>query len=298
MNHDSSSRIADDEIDIRSIIRKIYSFLIYPFQLIFSNKIVILVFIVAAIFLAVVLKRSLPKTYSSSFIVKPLDAKEKVHFKMLYDIQTLLKYKDYSAITTELKIDTGVSQKIVALQTLHSSSKNPADSSNIAEIVITTTDYTQFIPIQNALLNYLENNPYFNKIKNLQESQIEVELEQVEKDLVQLDSLKAIQLRTFGKQTISGQNSVLFDEFIDPTTLYTAQTDRILKKSNLMARRKFLDNFQLIKPCITIRQATSPPRLLVFCFYLIPVFLVICIVFLHFKTQKINRRALPQQGTN
>lgn len=286
-----TSRIPDDEIDIKSIIRKVVSIIAYPFSLLLSNKVITIIFIIAAIGLAFLLKKSMHKTYSSYFIIKPLDYKEKTHFKILGDIQTLLKYKDYKTIAQELKIDTAMSQKLLGLHVSNPAGKNAVDSSNIAEVKITTLDYNLFIPFQNALLNYLETNPYFFKIKELQSRQIEMEMAQLEQDLVQLDSLKAIQLRTFGNYSFSDQKSAFpLLKLVDPTNLFTAETERVAKKSSLLARSKFLDNFQLIKSCVVIRQATFPPRVLVFCLYLVPAFLVLCVVFLHIKAQRARKK--------
>jgi hypothetical protein len=66
--------------------------------------------------------------------------------------------------------------------------------------------------------------------------------------------------------------------------------ERVYKKSNLMARRAFLDNFQLVKSCLEIKTSTWPPRILVFCTYLIPAFLVLCFIFLHFRTERALRK--------
>lgn len=286
MQTEPTRKIPDDEIDLRSIATKIYSIIAYPFHLFLSHKLITLYFMIAAVLLAVVVNRTALKTYTSSFIIQPLDKHEKVHLKILYDVQTLLKYKDFRSIAKELKIDTLTSKKIIALRTLNPSLKNGTDSINNTEVIITTSDFNQFLPIQNALITYLETNPYFAKIKELRIKQIEVELTQVEKEIVQLDSLKMLQMRNYGKQNVSGQNPVLLNELINPTAVYSAQTDRIYKKADLMARNTFLDNFQLIKSCVVIRQATSPPRILIISAILVPVFLLICAVFLHFRLRR------------
>ena len=286
MQTNTSAKIQDDEIDFRLLGQRASRAVAYPFRLFTSHALTSSVFLVLAILMAIILKYTIPKTYTASFIIRPVDATERLHVKMLGDLQTLLKYKDYTSLAKELKTDSDSLKKLVSIQIRNASIKDPADSTNYTEIQLITTDYNQFIPVQNAILNYLEKIPYFLKIRMLQQKQIELELHEVEKDLVRLDSLKAAQLRDRRNQMLTGQNSLLLQDLVDPMTTYNVAIGRTDKKMNLLARSAFLDNFQLIKSCVVVRHPSFPPRILIMCLYLVPFFMLLCFFYLHIKTRR------------
>lgn len=293
MDEKPNYKIPDDEIDIQSIQKKVLAFLYYPFALLASNIFTSIVFVGMAVLLAISLKYLIPKTYTSSFIIRPIDKNERIHLKILGDIQSLLKLSDYTTLSSELNIDSISVKKISAIQIVNASLKNPIDSTNATEVTISVSDYNLIIPLQNALLSYLEANPYFLKIKELQKRQIDLEVKQIDRELIQLDSLKVFQLRNFESKGILTQNKLILNDLINPVAAYDASMSRLAKKSNLIARSSFLDNFQLVKSCLVVKQSNFPPRILVICLYLIPIFILLCIVFLHIKikiknTQKKN----------
>lgn len=286
MSSQPQHKIPDDEIDVTSLAKRISSFLFYPLGLFVSNKTVTLGFVVAAFAVALGFKFFVPKTYSSSCVIRPLDANERIHLRMLKDIEVLLKHKDYSTLSTELKLDSLTAATLIKIESINPSLKNPVDSANITEIIITTSNPEMFKLLQQALLNYLENNPYFYKIKDLQKKQIALELEQVEKDLLKLDSLKTLQLQNY-KHTISAQpNTLVLNELMNPVAAYKTANERMEKKSGLLARTVFTDNFQLVKGIVAIKQHTWPPRFLLLCLYITPLFLFLCFLFLHGRRLK------------
>lgn len=286
MSSQPQNKIPDDEIDVKSLGKRVLSFLSYPLSLFISNKAVTLGFILAAFALALGCKFLVPKTYSSSFVIRPLDGNERIHLRMLKDVEILLKYKDYSTLSTELKLDSLTTATLVKIESINPSLKNPVDSANITEIIVTTSNPEMFKPLQNALLNYLESNPYFFKIKALQKKQIALELEQVEKDLVKLDSLKTIQLQNYKHTATAQPNTLVLNELMNPVAAYKTANERMEKKSGLLARTVFTDNFQLVKSIVAIKQHTWPPRFLLLCLYITPVFLFLCFLFLHGKKSR------------
>lgn len=286
MNGENQNKIPEDEIDVRSLWKRISSFLSYPLRLFLSNKAVTLGFILAAFGVALGFKLLVPKTYSSSCVIRPLDGSERIHLRILKDVEVLLKYKDYRTLSTELKLDSLTAATLVKIESINPSLKNPVDSANITEIIITTSNPEMFKLLQNALLNYLENNPYFFKIKELQKKQIALELEQVEKDLVKLDSLKTLQLQNYKQSASSQPNTLVLNELINPVAAYKTANERMEKKSGLLARTVFTDNFQLVKSVVAIKRHTWPPRFLMLCLYILPLFLFICFLFLHGKRLK------------
>jgi hypothetical protein len=275
--------IPDDEIDLGRIGRRVKNTVTYPFRLWMSNIKTTLLFILFALAFAIAIKYALPRTYRSSFIIRPIDKNEKFHLKMIADVQQLLKNRDYNTIATELKLDVSTASSIAALYAVNPFVKNRTDSINNTEITIDTYDYNQLLHIQNSLLAYLENNPYFKKITELQKKQISQSLELVESDLFRLDKLKQLQINSYDKIGVPGQNALLLNDMVNPTQVYTMAAERMNKKASLLAQLAFLDNFQLVKSCVIVKQHRWPPRILLSFIILVPVLLLIEFLFLHYR---------------
>ena len=274
-------RIPDDEIDFKSLGKRARSILIYPFSLIASSKTSLIIFLAAATALSISSKFIIPKTYKSSFVVRPSDIYDKLYLKVLADIPILLKQHDLEGLAGTLQLDSHTVASISDISYASSSFKSGADSLNFVEVVIKTTDYTQFVPIQNGILNYLENNPYYLKIKTLQKEQITLAMQQVNTDLLKLDSMKLLQLRNNERQI--GSTTLFLNNLINPADIYTAAAERMDKKSKLLAQLAFIDRFQLIKPCVITKVPSYPPRILVVCLYLVPLSVFLCFIFLLFR---------------
>lgn len=292
MANNATSKIPDDEIDFQFLGQKAYTFFAYPFRLLIANTGTTVAFIVTALLLAIALKFLMPKTYASSFILRPVDRTERMHLRILSDLQTLVKHRDAATLSRELALDSSIVKNLVAIELYNSSLKSSSDSVNYTEIELITTDYNQFIPVQAAIIRYLENNPYYLKIKTLQQKQVKAERELVDKDLQRLDSMKIIQLHERRHQTLSTQNALLLDQLTDPMSTYRMGAERMAKNTELMARESFFDNFQLVKSCIAVKHPSSPPRILIMCLYLVPAFLVLCFLFLVLRTKQREKKTV------
>jgi len=286
MSADNRANIPDDEIDLKSIGGRIFSFFAYPFSLFFSNILVTLCFIAGGILASVAVRYLTPKTYTSSFILRPTDIKDKVYPKILADIPVLIKKKDEKALSALLAIDPAFVSSLADISITHSAVKSPSDSTNTIEVEIESSDPAAFIPVQNSIIQYLENNPYYRKIKGLQKSQIEMNLEQINKDLVQLDSLKKSQLAAYEKQKLATQNTVMLNDLINPTAAYAASSERMIKKTSLLAQTVFLDRFMLIKGCVISNYHDWPPRMLILLLVFVPAFLLLGVIFLHYRKHR------------
>jgi hypothetical protein len=140
--------------------------------------------------------------------------------------------------------------------------------------------------LQNGILNYLEDNPYFKKIKSLQKRQATQSLELVEKDLERLDRLKQLQIETYAASGAGRQGVIPLNDLIHPTDVYSMAAERMNRKAALQAQLEFLDNFQLVKSCVVVKQHRWPPRILVTSLVTVPVFLFLCLLFLYFKNRR------------
>lgn len=278
------SNLPDDEIDFSSIGQKITRAIKYPIGLLYANKLISLIFILLAIATAVFFKISVAKTYSTSFIIRPNDRSEKFHVRMLEDVRSLLKHKDWQTLSQTLNMDSVQLKDIAEIKIYPSTNKVGRDSINYTEVVIESFNYNMFIPLQSALLNYLENNPYFYKIKTVELNRMKEENPLVEKDIQLLDSLKKLQITNYANQKSAGQNALLLAENIDPVAFYTMSIERINKKYKLMAQNAFLDNFQLVKSCMVVKKPSWPPRFIVVLSITLSFYLFLCFIFLVLKS--------------
>jgi len=275
--------IPDDEIDLVRMGRRLQAILLYPFQQWYRYPRTTLLFILTGILVAVAIKYTLPKIYRSSFIIRPVDKTEKFHLKMIGDLQRLLKIRDYQSLSEELNIDDGSARSIAGIEVSNPYVKNRGDSINYTEVTIDAFDHNQLLHLQNGILNYLEGNPYFKKIKNLQKRQVTQSLELVEKDLERLDRLKQLQIETYAISGHGNKNLIPLNDLIHPTDVYSMAAERMNRKAALQAQLEFLDNFQLVKSCVVVKQHRWPPRILVTSLVTVPVFLLLCLLFLYFK---------------
>lgn len=288
MEQENRRVIPEDEIDLRSIGSKIFSYLSYPFSLLLSNKLIASIFIIVALLTSVVIKYTTPKMYTASFIIRSNDIKDKIYLKILNEVPSLLRKGDKKALSSMLELDSLTLSKLAKVTVNPSDIKNSGDSTHTVDVELLTSDTKILLPVQNALINYLENNPYYQRIKNLQKEQLEVNQAHNDRELAQLDSLKKRQLNQYGKQKELPQGSVILNELMNPVAAYYASSERIEKKTSLMAQRVFMDRFMLIKGCVIPTQYSWPPRILALSLYTVPFFLILCAVFLHYRRKRMN----------
>jgi uncharacterized protein involved in exopolysaccharide biosynthesis len=274
--------VPDDEIDMRSLGDRIVRIIALPYRLLLRRWYVTLVFVVLGVLLAVLIKVTSPRSYKSSFIIKPNDPKEKLHIRIFGDLQVLLKERNYGELSRVLQVDSNVIRTIRSVRLDNPFLKHPADSLNATEITLICTDPSVFFILQDAMLGYLERSPFFSMVGKLQREQIAFELSQTDADIRRLDSLKALQLLRYEK-SLPSQSSDLLVALMNPVAAYTVSTEKMNRRSTLMARKAFSNNFQLIKSCVRVRHHYWPPRILFLCLWTVPISLVICFIFLFFR---------------
>ena len=285
MNNSEGKKIPDDEVDIGLIGKRALQLISYPFVLLASNIKTTLVFVTLAIALSVAIKYLLPKTYESSFIIRPSDVSDKLYLRVLADLTTLLRNKQYDALAEALQMPEDNLSRISGISFKTTSYKVGADSANYSEISLRVLDPGLFLPLQNGILHYLENNSYYLKIRNLQKAQIELATKQIEADQARLDSLKKKQLDAYVEITMPKNELTLMTQ-VNAAPVYSLSMDHLDRKTKLMAQSVFIDRFQLIKGCLVSKHASFPPRIMVLCLYLIPAFLVLCFLFLFSRRVK------------
>lgn len=284
MRAEQNKPVPDDEIDIKSVGNRFYHFTLNQIKLLLNHPLITLLFILLGLSCALTVRFCVAKNYSSTFIIRPNDKNEKFHLKVLGNLETLLTLDDVEGIARELKLTADMARSIDNFSFLnYAYAKNRADSMNATEVTLSVSKPANLFPVQQAIIAYLENNPYFKKITQLQKQNITLRKKLIDYDLAMLDSLKKLQLSSYKALKITEQNSVFLKDLINPTSTYTLALERMNQKTNVLAQEAFIDNFQLVKSVVPSDVHSWPPRLLLLCLVFVPAFLVICLVFLHHR---------------
>ena len=112
---------------------------------------------------------------------------------MITDLKTLVKDDDYEEVSSLLKLDQNICEKIseIDFQTEKANKYfKYSDSVNSIVVHIYSFDRTAFDTIQSAILNYIENSDYYAKNRNVRIENIEEMERKLNKDMADIDSLK------------------------------------------------------------------------------------------------------------
>lgn len=298
MEHNTSKQIGDDEIDFGAFSEKLVSFILYPVKVWLKKPALTVFCLVAGLVGGVAIRYYSDKTYEAMFIIRPTEKNEKIHLKILSDLQRLLKIDDYETLAAELKIDKQIVASLSDLNYLnYATVKSKADSSNTTEISLSVTDPLQLTPLQNAILHYLNNNPYFQRIKELQQKSLKLKTDMVERDLELLDSLKKMQLRNYTTTQTTEKNGLFLRDLVNPTGTYTLSLERLNQRTGLLAQSYFMDGFFMAKPLVTPKQHRWPPRLVTCLAVAVPLSLI-AVILIHLFLQVATRFRSPVVASN
>lgn len=272
----------DDIIDFTKFLNTIR----HPFLLLRNYVKLLLIYVISALVLAVILKFTLPPLYEATCIIKSNESKDLYYLNMLYDLQTLVKGKDYEVLSDELKIpeeDVTALKKLTLFPIINPKS---ADSSAVC-LTFRTNDYTKFRAIQDATISYLENNFHYQKVKDIRLSNIDSLKKKINKDIREMDSVKRIIINNIKAPTGNG-NGLVYNVPVDPYKAYDINMGRYKEELWLINQKKYTSSFELIKPCVASKKPMWPKfELLVF--ILVPVSVFIMLIHAHRREQHVTK---------
>lgn len=152
------------------------------------------------------------------------------------------------------------------------------------EVILKLKNNMLFDTIQNAIVSYLEENPFFKELREIQKKNVITKIASIEKDLQLLDSLKFLQITSYDSKNIEN-SKLLLSDLINPTATYTVSTELLKEKLNLETQLKFINNYQVTKSVIIVDKHSFPPRILIMMLILLPLSLLLCGIYLYFKTK-------------
>lgn len=277
--------IPDEQIDLMVIYKKITSALTSIINLYFNNIKTTMLFLFIATLLAIAAKYGLPKQYTSSFIIRPTDKNEKSYQKVIDDVKYLTDEDDFKALKKELKISEQTAESIVSVSRKDLIlNYNKYDTIMATEVILKLKNNMLFDTVQNAIVSYLEENPFFKELREIQKKNVITKINSIEKDLQLLDSLKFLQITSYDSKKLDN-SKLLLSDLINPTATFTVSAELLKEKLNLETQLKFINNYQVTKSVINVDKHSFPPRILIMMSILLPLSLLLCGIYLYFKTK-------------
>jgi hypothetical protein len=111
-----------------------------------------------------------PPYYETEMIVYQNNLTRKAFYEIINNLDNLLLSQSYNGVASELHISPAVSGKILHIEAVGVNNESlSTDTSTKAgltfKIQVKTNDNSIIKPLQTALLNYLNNNPYIVRVK-------------------------------------------------------------------------------------------------------------------------------------
>ncbi len=263
----------DKEVDLRIIYNKIvqiFSSLWNTFIklcLFIRKKIVFLfVFSILGAALGVGLTFVSKPTYISTLTVSSTTLNNQYCFDMINTLNLLIKDKVPELLAQELKIEIGSAKEIQKIEFLNYNNKVPKifdDKDTVAlvkpfKIKAYVSSPSVFDTLQKALVNYLENNEYALKRKEIKKENIKLMQKKLIGDIRQLDSLKLVIASNLSPRGTS--NGFVFGQPIDPINIFKEGINLFQDNLNLNSSLILSENIQVIQ-YFTPRKKPDSPKL-------------------------------------
>jgi hypothetical protein len=263
--------LPDDEFDVEAFAKKLYRIflkgiqkLLFPVRVVFSKSKVLSAFIFSAILVSVLLKLMLPPVYKSSFILRPQNRADLYFINLVNDIHILVKEDDIEGVMRELKIDNKTAKSLVKIGVDPIRKNKFSDTVDALEIFIYTKDLSIFDTIQNSIMQYMENSPYYLKLKTVHQEEISQMEKKLALDMDEIDSIKRLLAQNIQPR---GNGGFVYGEPTDPVRVYEEGMNLFRQQMNIIWQKQYTNNFELVKPCVVSKKPASPrfTKLLVIC---------------------------------
>lgn len=257
--------LQDDEFDIESLIYKLFLLfkkalikVFYPFKLMVNNPKRLTIIITLLFSVAGIIRFTAPPVYKSYFILRPTNQGDLNFVGMISDLITLVKDDDIETVSSILKIDENLSNKIFKIDVQTEKTNKYfkySDSISSLSIYIYSYDRTAFDTIQNAIYQYLENSDYYSKSRNVRVQNISEMERKLNDDIAGIDSLKKILTANSGPRSAGG---FVYGEPLNPMNIYEKAILIYKEQLILNYQKKYTASFELVKKCISTKKRYWP----------------------------------------
>jgi hypothetical protein len=179
-----------------------------------------------------------PKYYTTEMILYHNDLSRKDYYEIIENLNTLLFTNSYDNFARELRIDRNEAVKVNAIGVLSmndESLRKDTSTKTGQRFKIQLKLKEPAVPrvYQQALLDYLDNNPYLKKIKDGQKRVYQDKLAYIEKEQQKLDSLKTLYNSGLA---ITKMPATFYNNELNPADIY-------VQSNNLENQREAIRNW-------------------------------------------------------
>jgi hypothetical protein len=290
-NTPKRTTLQDDEFDIEVLFsklnrinRKIWLRLTFPFRILFFNTRTLLITLFICVALSAVLRFTLPKIYSASFIYEPTLKADLFHLDLLADLDALFKENNEEHAADLLHIDVNKAEQVHRIfYEVQYKNEFRKDTIMSVEVEMLADNNSIFDTLQQSILTYLMKSPHYLKLLEMRKLELNTMEEKLLQDIEYNDSLK----RTLAANAIPrGNGGFVYGEPIDPVRVNESGINLIQRLISVRSQKQFINNFELVKP-VVIKKKPYFPRFSI----LLPVLsaiglIVVCVM----NYKKMNAR--------
>jgi hypothetical protein len=269
-------------------MRKAGERLWYPGRVVFSNTRRLLSFLLAGVIVAVILRYTVPPVYKSEFIIKPSNRGDLYFINLVLDIAGLLKDKDYLAAGELLAMPEQEMEALRRIQIDPVWKGKTKDTLNIAIIELLCTDRSRFDTFQQAILKYLEESPYYAKVRKLKEGDIQAMRAKLTQNIGEMTRLKLTVLQSMNPRDAGGY---VFGEPVSPVDVYEEELKLYRQQMALAWQTEYLPSFELVKGCV-VSSKPHFPKLSILLPLSVGISLVLCFIY------NLRRPVAPEAGAS
>lgn len=177
------------------------------------------------------------KTYTLKMTVEPSEFSRRIYADQYMQLDKLIKTKSYSELTKQLSAKENVVQKLRGIQCVDIYGLSLQNDTSTVQgdpfvIAVTVSDISVAPELQNALLKFINSNPYFINRKKVQTEIFTNKLVFIENELKRLDSLK-ISYNSF--MNSSNNKAVFYNNAFNPADLYQRSGEYQNQKDMLLS---------------------------------------------------------------
>jgi len=263
----------NDEIDLRVIYRalkdsisNLWKFTVGLFLLVLKRWIMVLCFSLLGLAIGIGLFFIVKPTYVSTLILSSHVLTNDYCADIIQELELIVEDDTPNLLAKKLKIDSVTAKEIKRIEFYNYDEKLKEKYKDKDTIVlgrpfkIKVFAYSNIIfdTLQKALVNYLENNPYALKRKEIKKQDNIMMREKLKTEIKQLDSLKnAVSVNLLPR---GNQSGFVFGQPIDPINIYREGVLFFQKELELNKEMILMDNIQVISD-FSVRGKPNSPKL-------------------------------------
>jgi len=262
-----------DELDLRIIYYKIKSlllnlwgFLFYILLIVKKRWILLLTFCMLGAGLGVTLFFTSKPIYISTLTLTSSTLNNDFCSELINELQLFIEDDTPELLAKKLKIGMGTAKEIRKIEFDNFNEKlnkkyKEEDTVVLGlpfKIKVFALNNSIFDTLQTAFVNYLENNDYALKRKEIRKQNIQLLRKKLNDQIIELDSLKnVVATNLLPRGNISG---FVFGQPLDPINVYKEAIALFQNDLDLNTQYILIDNIQIINP-FSIRNKPASPRL-------------------------------------